>query len=403
MGQINPHMILYYNYYKEFQMKILMVLSHLQIGGAEKQTINLARRLVEKNMRPALFVFRKHGHMVKEIPEGVDLFFPGFCAFSPFKTLIKIFFLIKVLRKVKPDVLYTRIEHASVAIAGKIVGIPTVIVIVNHPRKRDSTGIRKKKDNLISFLWLRLSVKLATHMVTNSQGLALECERLLKLKSKPTVVYNGLETTLIKKKSIKETQNEWIKMQTVPLVVSVTRLANHKGLETLIDAFAILNKKMKAHLLIVGDGKMKKKLLEKVRVLRLENEISFAGWKLNPYPLMVAADLYVSPSTREGFSNSLLEAQLLGIPTISTNHKFGANEIIEDGKNGLLVPVDDAETMAKTIEQVLKDKDLQKSMSLNAMEKVQSFTVEKMTSDYMLLFKEVTKKNNSTHASLQRN
>ena len=63
---------------------------------------------------------------------------------------------------------------------------------------------------------------------------------------------------------------------------------------------------------------------------------------------------YVSSSIYEGFSNSLIEALALGLPIVSTDHDFGADEMIEDGVSGILVPTADPEAMAGGLERVFK-------------------------------------------------
>ncbi len=179
-----------------------------------------------------------------------------------------------------------------------------------------------------------------------------------------------------------------------PLIVSAGRIVPSKGFGDLIDAFAIVKKTVKARLIIVGGRaaeEEKEKLLAKVENLNLADCVSFTGEKPNPYPFMKAADIYVSSSLYEGFSNSLLEALALGLPVVSTDHKFGANEMIENGKNGILVPVSDTRAMAEAILQILEDEKLGQNLSSNAREQARNFTIEKTVSEYEKLFREIVK------------
>ena len=81
----------------------------------------------------------------------------------------------------------------------------------------------------------------------------------------------------------------------------------------------------------------------------------------------------------------------LGLPIVSTDHDFGTNEIIEDGKSGLLVPVVDLEAMAEAILRILEDPELSKKLSKNARERAKNFTLEKAVTEYEKLFREVVK------------
>lgn len=368
-------------------MKILMVLANLEVGGgADRQTVNLARELRKKEKKVELFGFYK-GNIVGNIPSDIDLHLSEFRPFSPIKTLIKITSLARYVKRTKPQLIYTRLEYPSTVIVGKIFGIPTVISYVDHPDNPSyfRPGFKKK----IFLFWRRIVNKLASRITANSHGVAEECEKYFKLKSKPTVIYNGINYEAIKNSGREPASHKWIEDKSSPLVVSTGRFSKQKGFEDLIDAFAILKKRMKVKLLIVGGGELEGVLREKIANLGLENTVSLSDWKANPYPFVAAADLYVQSSVHEGFSNSLLEAQALGIPTVSTDHPFGANEIIDDGENGLLVPVGDSGAIANAIEKVLKDDKLREKIKKNTVERSCRFSIETMISEYEKLFEEI--------------
>ena len=81
----------------------------------------------------------------------------------------------------------------------------------------------------------------------------------------------------------------------------------------------------------------------------------------------------------------------LGLPVVSTNHDFGADEIIEDNKSGILVPVADPKAMAEAIVRILEDRELGKRLSRNARRRAENFTIEKTASEYEKLFRELLK------------
>ncbi len=324
-------------------MKILMVLHNLETGGAEKQTISLAKGLARNGAEVALFVFERKGNLDKEIPAEIEVFSSDIQPFRPVKTLIRVFSLMRVIKRFKPRIIYTRMEHAPVTTAGGIAGIPSVIAYVIDPRKHTAMNLWKKP---VSFFRNKLSANLATHTVANSRGLAEECKKFFPLKSKPTVIYNGADLELIQKRAKETISHKWIGGE-APLCISVGRLAKQKGFESLIEAFAILNKRIKARLLIVGEGDMKNTLARKIEHLGLEDCVELVGLKVNPYNLMAVADLYVQMSVYEGFCTTILEAATLGKPIVSTDFPFGANEILEDGESGLLVPVGDTKRNGK--------------------------------------------------------
>lgn len=371
-------------------MNVLMVLPILSTGGAERQTLNLAKGLEERKINPSIFIFYQEGKRIEEVSPKVKIHFSGISRTipPPFKTIVKAFCLIQFLRKNQTDLIYTRLNHPSIVIASKFLRIPLVAAYVNPPK--GSSVRRKTLGHIISILRPELGIKLTTKVVANSYGLAEECKQYFKLKSKPITIHNGTDIKYVKEKSTESVNHPWLVNKTAPLVVSVGRLRKHKGFKYLINAFAILkDKKVNVKLLIIGEGKMRNSLIEQIKNLGLEDTVSLTGLKLNPYPFILASDLYVQSSIYEGLANTLIEAATLGKPIVSTNHPFGANEIVNHGETGLLVPVGDEKAMASAIEQVLKDDEMRNKMGKNAEKKAQNFTLENMVSKYEKLFREV--------------
>ena len=109
----------------------------------------------------------------------------------------------------------------------------------------------------------------------------------------------------------------------------------------------------------------------------------------NPFPYIAKADIFVCSSLYEGFSNVILEALALGKPIISTNHEHGADEIIEDHKNGILVPVKNPRKMADAIIKILENQELKESLEKEAKKRSGNFSIDKMISRYEKLFTEI--------------
>ena len=87
--------------------------------------------------------------------------------------------------------------------------------------------------------------------------------------------------------------------------------------------------------------------------------------------MYVNADCFVMPSYREGFPNTVLEAGAMGLPSIVTDIN-GSREIIENGKNGLIVPSKDSDALYNAMERMLTDNKLRETMKNNAREMIAS-------------------------------
>ena len=118
--------------------------------------------------------------------------------------------------------------------------------------------------------------------------------------------------------------------------ISVGRLTYQKAYGRLIEVCGVLLKEgFNFNLQIIGDGHMMDELLEKIKTNQVERNVQLLGFRANPYPYIKAADYFISSSFYEGLSTVVIEAQILGVPTIVTNCT-GMVEIVEDGVNGII-------------------------------------------------------------------
>lgn len=148
-------------------------------------------------------------------------------------------------------------------------------------------------------------------------------------------IYNFMDFDLIWKKA-----EESLERNYEEYIVSIGSLTKNKNHELLIDAFKILKEKynIKEKLLIIGDGKEKNNLKEKIEKLSLEEEIYLLGQKNNPYKYIKNSILFVLSSISEGLPLTLIESMCLRKMVISTINS-GSVEIIGDNKYGQLVKI----------------------------------------------------------------
>lgn len=136
-------------------------------------------------------------------------------------------------------------------------------------------------------------------------------------------------------------------------ILTVGTMKTVKNHPLLLRAFARLNQP-DARLMFVGDGGGREALLSLAQELGVTDRVIFAGFHPDPTPFYKTADLFVLSSNYEGFGNVIVEALATGTPVVSTDCPSGPAEILADGKYGRLVPVGDAEKLAKGIEEALQ-------------------------------------------------
>lgn len=190
----------------------------------------------------------------------------------------------------------------------------------------------------------------------------------IKIRS-GTVIPNSIASEFLVKSPIREKKNQ---------IISVGRLTRQKNYELLLSAFAKIEKTFPEYKLkIFGEGPEKEKLENKIKELHIDKKVFLAGVSGSIKEELEDSSVFAMTSDYEGISNALLEAMAVGLPIVVTNSKGGgASMIIEDGINGLLTPVKDAEQFAASLSQVLSDKSLRERLSKGALHTIQQYRPE---------------------------
>lgn len=140
----------------------------------------------------------------------------------------------------------------------------------------------------------------------------------------------------------------------VPLLLALSRLHPNKAVDVLLSAMAEVPD---AYLWIAGEGPERAKLEAQCRQLGLESRVRFLGWRNDRDALLAAADICVFPSRQEPFGAVTIEAWAAGKPLVAAAAQ-GPAAYVESGRNGLLVPVDDAKALASALRSVIGDAEL---------------------------------------------
>lgn len=175
-------------------------------------------------------------------------------------------------------------------------------------------------------------------------------------------------------------------------ILSVGTISEQKHYDLLVDIAVVLKAKIGAgempHFNIAGNGVD----LENMRALALSrgvaNHVNFMGERSDIAQLMASSDLYLNTSRYEGMPVALLEAMACGLPIVATR-VAGNTELVSEGKNGLLRPLDDAEALADAILMLLNDGQLYGQCSAAAIDQSKSFSIENTCANHLALFKKI--------------
>ena len=174
-----------------------------------------------------------------------------------------------------------------------------------------------------------------------------------------------------------------------PVFVFVGRLSKIKGLDLLLDCFALFHQEVpEARLLIAGDGEERKAIENKISSMELKEEVHLLGNVThNRLPqILNAADIFILTSVAEGLPNAILEAMACGLPVVATN-VGGIHEVVKSGVNGFLIDTRQPRDVAKALSQALKKQEALGRGAIVTIKK--NYSIESVSRKTESLFEEV--------------
>lgn len=170
-------------------------------------------------------------------------------------------------------------------------------------------------------------------------------------------------------------------------LISMGDLIERKNYPVAIEAIAKVGKPH-LHYYICGQGAIEEKLVTFTKELHMERQVHFLGYRPDIKELLQAADIYLFTTLQEGLSRSLMEAMASGLPCIVSNIR-GNIDLIEDGKGGYLVPVDDTNGFAETIRILADNPDVRMKMAKVNRDKVKQFDVRNVKREIQAIYEKI--------------
>jgi glycosyltransferase involved in cell wall biosynthesis len=292
---------------------------------------------------------------------------------TPFRDLLSLFQLIRVMRKFRPDIVHTHTPKAGLLgmFASWLCRIPIRMHTVAGLPLMEAKGLRKA----VLVLAERATYACATRVYPNSKGLKEFIVQYLKPKTPVLVIgqgsSNGIDTAHFTRTPSLEGEAEKIRrrygVQKSDIVFSFAgRLVKDKGIGELVKAFKSISQTKKQHprrifLMLIGPLEQDLDPLreEDLHFINESKNVLVAGFQHDVRPWIMASDIFVFPSYREGFPNVVMQASCLEVPCIVSNIN-GCNEIIRDHDTGLVVPPKDPQALAVAMEELLENANLRR-------------------------------------------
>jgi glycosyltransferase involved in cell wall biosynthesis len=321
-------------------------------GGAERVVVTLASHYAAQGHAVDLIVSRREDTYLKEVHPEVRVHY-----LHTRRRMLAAPRLAKVLREVRPAALLATVNTFAAVLGQRLARTPTRVVLreANTPSIALHAKGASPVKRAISEMAMRWLYPRADAVVAVSKGVAQDLLNLMpQLKPKLTVIYNPVIDAAFYAKADAPVEHPWFQPNQPPVILGVGRHHFQKGFDTLLRAFARVRQETPARLVILGEGPERPNLERLAAELGVAADVDMPGFDPNPFRYMKRAGVFVLSSRYEGLPNVLIQALACGCPVVSTNCPNGPAEILDDGRYGALVPVDDVEAMAQAIVAALK-------------------------------------------------
>lgn len=313
---------------------------------------------------------------------------------SPLKDLISLFKAIRLIRELKPDIVHTHSPKAGIIgmIAAWFCRVPVKIHTVAGLPLMEAVGFKRKLLIQVE----RVAYSCADFVLPNSLRQKEYIERNIYQNSKVQVIgkgsSNGIDLNyfnpMLYDDVIISSLKSKLDINSNDIVFCfVGRLAYYKGVNELVCAFADINLKYPhTKLILVGPFEDLNPLNNDTLLVINSNEnIISVGHQNDIRPFLAISDIFLFPSYREGFPQSLMQAAAMNLACIATDIN-GCNEIVENNKTGLLIPPKDAGEIYRASEILLNNPELRRSFAQRARKSMESDFEQKRFWDKLIQF-----------------
>lgn len=388
----------------EGRIRVLLLLSSLHGGGAERVAVHLLNGLAPAGFDVRMGLLRAAGPYLGEAPparvmtpeRGERFDFDGANAamYRPGKLLRGMIDAPRAFRAMIaafcPQVVLSFLKGTNLIVWRALAGLPD----------RRPAWIAREGNNVLAVIAEeapnRLAARLATavtarayraadRVLTISREQGADIARDLGLDpARVAMIPNPLDIGRIGRLAAEAP----LRLPARPFVLTAGRLEVQKGHDLLLGAFARSGAGETHDLVILGQGSRREQLAALAMELGLAGRVHFPGFVANPFAWMARCALFVLPSRWEGFGNVLAEAQACGAPVLATHCRYGPGEIVAHGQTGWLVPPEDAVALGEAMAMLLADPPLRNELGAAARLEVERFRLGTILARYAALLEE---------------
>lgn len=291
---------------------------------------------------------------------------------NDFKALCE---MIRMMRRQRPDIVHANTPKGSLIamIAAWVCRVPHRVYTVSGLRFEGAGG----KSRWLLKTMERITCACANKVIPEGQGVLNTLKRERITRKPLSVIHNG-NINGIDLDHFRETPELQSKAQEIrrliggdTIFIAIGRIVGDKGINELVEAFDQLSDPDSRLILVGPYEKIDPITLKNLQTIESSPQIYEAGWQDDVRPWLLAGDIFVHASYREGFPNVVMQAGAMGLPSIVTNIN-GSNEIIIPNQNGVIVPPKNSDALYNAMKTLLEDKELRRQLASNARELIVS-------------------------------
>ncbi|MFN3966196.1 MAG: glycosyltransferase family 4 protein [Endomicrobiia bacterium] len=381
----------------EKKIKVAHIITKLELGGAQRNTLYTVQNLDRKNFLPVL-ISGKGGILDNEAKNLKDtkLYFLKSLIreINPLSDILALIALTKILRKEKPDIVHTHSSKAGILgrWASKFSGVPIIIHTFHGFGFND---YQKWFTKNFFILLEKLTAKITNKLIAVSkENIKTALKYKIGTKDKYILIRSGIKLSFYKnlKIDINQKKSELGLPKNSKIITTIGPFKPQKNLTDFIEmAKIVVNYSLtySPFFLIIGDGEQRKELGLKIKDLNLTEKILLPGWRKDIPELLAITDIFVMTSLWEGLPRAVVEAMVSCKPVVAYSVD-GIKDIIVDGKNGFLAKPKDVRTLSEKVIMLLRDEDLAKKLGETGRNSIdESFDIDFMVTQQEKLYQEL--------------
>jgi glycosyltransferase involved in cell wall biosynthesis len=350
------------------KVNILYIITKLELGGAQKQLLNLISNL-DRERFTIFLLTAQEGLLLRDFLsiDGLTLRRSIYLerAINPIKDFLALIEIYKYIKENKIDIVHTHSSKAGILgrLAARLAKVKFIVHTVHGWSFNDfqSALIR------IFYIWLErftasfTSILIAVSRHDMQKGVELGIAEAHKYK----LIRYGIDYSEFSKKE--QDLKEKLGINNSNLVVGmVSCFKPQKSPQDFIKLASAINKILPdIKFILVGDGTLRKRVQGLINRFHLKKSVILAGWRRDIWHILSSIDVLVLTSLWEGLPIVVLEAMSASLPVVVTD-TGGVREVVIDGKTGFLVKPHGINSMSNKLSLLLKDKNLRQEMGKNA-------------------------------------